>query len=561
MNFEKLKANYRKDSDLEAIWEDTLEVSRSMRASSPPASAADLIEQQNNQRKRPFRRQGLMKQSSLDDSVGEIDMGPDEDERTPTDPDEPPDLPRPSSPRPSTPAPPVPPPKVNKGLPWTPKVRQKDIDSFLDSTRMKFVGYPLQGDRSSLAGLPQPIHEGVNVLSKHVYISLSEIQIRREEEITKNPLSQPEGPIPQTPAEILYQAILPSLPQCMIALLKILLAAAPTSKSKTDSINIMADVLPEEMPISVVQSMKLGLDVNRHKEVLVKAVSAILLLLLKHFKINHIYQFEFMSQHLVFANCIPLILKFFNQNIMAYVQAKNSIALLDFPACVIGDPPEMTAEALEASTGNSLGANTSSTENGGGSPTNSMEVTTSFCCWRNMYSCVNLLRILNKLCKWKHSRIMMLVVFKSAPILKRTLKVKHAMMQLYVLKLLKMQTKYLGRQWRKTNMKTLSAIYQKVRHRLNDDWAYGNDPDARPWDFQTEECALRACVDRFNGRRYNSTSNRDPDFEPVDNCITSVLGRHVELTEEFKKHYEIWLQQEVLSTTIDWDQLVSPAGL
>lgn len=47
-------------------------------------------------------------------------------------------------------------------------------------------------------------------------------------------------------------------------------------------------------------------------------------------------------------------------------------------------------------------------------------------------------------------------------------------MQLYVLKLLKMQTKYLGRQWRKTNMKTISVIYSKVRHRLNDDWAYGN---------------------------------------------------------------------------------------
>lgn len=68
----------------------------------------------------------------------------------------------------------------------------------------------------------------------------------------------------------------------------------------------------------------------------------------------------------------------------------------------------------------------------------------------------------------------MLVVFKSAPILKRALKVKQAMMQLYFLKLLKVQTKYLGRQWRKSNMKTMSAIYQKVRHRLNDDWAYGN---------------------------------------------------------------------------------------
>ena len=33
-----------------------------------------------------------------------------------------------------------------------------------------------------------------------------------------------------------------------ISLLKILLAAAPTSKAKTESINILADVLPEEMP-------------------------------------------------------------------------------------------------------------------------------------------------------------------------------------------------------------------------------------------------------------------------------------------------------------------------
>lgn len=159
---------------------------------------------------------------------------------------------------------------------------------------------------------------------KHVYTSLAELQIQKEEEIARNPLSTSEGEIEMTPTEILYQAMLPNLPQYMIALLKILLAAAPTSKAKTDSINIMADVLPEEMPMTVLRSTKLGIDVNRHKEIIVKAVSAILLLLLKHFKINHIYQFEFMSQHLVFANCIPLVLKFFNQNIMAYVGAKNA---------------------------------------------------------------------------------------------------------------------------------------------------------------------------------------------------------------------------------------------
>ena len=43
-----------------------------------------------------------------------------------------------------------------------------------------------------------------------------------------------------------------------------------------------------------------------------------------------------------------------------------------------------------------------------------------------------------------------------------TLTFKFVLFQLYVLKLLKMQTKYLGRQWRKSNMKTMSAIYTKV---------------------------------------------------------------------------------------------------
>ena len=36
--------------------------------------------------------------------------------------------------------------------------------------------------------------------------------------------------------------------------------------------------------------MKLGIDVNRHKEIIVKAISGLLLLMLKHFKLNHIYQ-------------------------------------------------------------------------------------------------------------------------------------------------------------------------------------------------------------------------------------------------------------------------------
>lgn len=59
------------------------------------------------------------------------------------------------------------------------------------------------------------------------------------------------------------------------------------------------------------------------------------------------------------------------------------IALADFPSCVLGEPPELTPESLEL-----------------GEP--------QVYCWRNLYACINLLRILNKLTKWKHSRIMVI---------------------------------------------------------------------------------------------------------------------------------------------------------
>ncbi|EDW79495.1 uncharacterized protein Dwil_GK20380 [Drosophila willistoni] len=642
-----LKNEYRLKVGLELITEDTLEVTKSMRASSPPATATDILE--NQYPKRNFKR-SLMKQRFLDEPE-QIDMELSGNETGSANPNannsnanngsgngedelsqyyRPFDDPssgtsssstatanpnnQPSHTQPPTAVPPI---QMTARLPWTPKVRQKDIDQFLDISRNKFIGYSLIGDHESLAGLPQPIHEGFKTLQRHMYVSLADVQIKKEEDIARNPISTHEDEIKMTPAETLYQAILPNLPQYMIALLKVLLAASPTSKSKTESINIMADVLPKKMPLTATQSTKLTVDMGRHKEIIVKAVSAIILLYLKHFKINHVYQFEFMSQHLVFANCIPLVLKFFNQTITEYVNTKNSIPLLDFPSCVIGEQPDLSGDSFVY----------------GG------EMSDKPYSWRNVFSCINLLRILNKLIKWKHSRVMMLVVFKSAPILKKTLKVRHAMMQLYVLKLLKMQTKYLGRQWRKSNMKTMSAIYAKVRHRLNDDWAFGNDLESRPWDFQAEECTLRACVDRFNLRRYpeatqkcgsggagggggaggnNGTAAQNAENAqqsnmnagnghnggdsngygnngsgggvggvggnnvnhqqqqqlhdygveggfPSDEILThsdfAFFGhsgwwdRKVELTDYFKANYAVWLEEEVYNNQTDWDAL------
>uniref|UniRef100_A0A8C5A4Y8 Striatin interacting protein 2 n=1 Tax=Gadus morhua TaxID=8049 RepID=A0A8C5A4Y8_GADMO len=544
-----MKVRGRERLQLPPLPEDSIRVVRAMRAASPPASAMELIEQQQQQKRGRRSRRPLVKQDSLD-TYNERDPFKNEEAR---DEDEDPEdsdsgiegevdpLDRDVIIQPPPPPPPLRPPteRLNfpKGLPWAPKVREKDIEHFLETSRNKFIGFTLGNDIDTLVGLPRPIHESVKTLKQvkppDQYPDQYSLSPLLPLTLTGNLRLSGEEEVEETPAEILYLGMLPNLSQYVIALLKLLLAAAPTSKAKTDSINILADVLPEEMPITVLQSMKLGIDVNRHKEIIVKAISALLILLLKHFKLNHIYQFEIVSQHLVFANCIPLILKFFNQNIMSYISAKNSICVLDFPHCVVHELPELTAESLEAGDNNQF-------------------------CWRNLFSCINLLRILNKLTKWKHSRTMMLVVFKSAPILKRALKVKQAMMQLYVLKLLKIQTKYLGRQWRKSNMKTMSAIYQKVRHRLNDDWAYGNDIDARPWYFQVEECDMRESIEKFNSRRYDRSRGGPAggEFTPVDNCLQSVLGQRVELPEDFQYSYELWLEREVFSQPIQWEGLL-----
>ncbi|VDP22901.1 unnamed protein product [Schistosoma margrebowiei] len=252
-----------------------------------------------------------------------------------------------------------------------------------------------------------------------------------------------------------------------------------------------------------------------------------------------------------------MILKFFNQEITFYITSKNTLSCLEFPARLIGEQEALSIDMV-ARIGKVRAAylQLRNIWNSKQLSTNTKFGDWVSCCWRNMFSCINLLRILNMLTKWKHSRIMLLVVFKSAPILKRALRVRHAMLQLYVLKLLKLQSRYFGRQWRKNNMSIMSAIYQKVRHRLTDDWAYGNDVDALPWQFQVEECSLRTNVDQFNQRRY-SDNWFDPEYKPVDNCLMSVLSQSIELSNEFKENYEKWLEEEVFSVPINWSHVLA----
>ncbi|KAI6658918.1 Striatin-interacting protein 1-like [Oopsacas minuta] len=454
-----------------------------------------------------------------------------------------------------------------------PKIRRTEMEAFLEMVQSRFVGFkcgPAALGGELLGDLPEAIHDSLKVLEQHLYIPLSELQIEREKYLQLIPPLSPNlfpkvttpyskqqldlcrlAPSFPSPTELLYEQLLPQLPQFMIALLKVLLAATPT-KNKTESLNIYIDVCPSESQVNAMSNIerrRVELDVHRYTEVVVKGVSSILFLLLKHFKLNHVYQFEFVCHHLVFANCIPLILKFFNQNLLQFIYSKSFINSLEYPACLLY-PPKLEEE-LELGDGDEI-------EEGEG----------NYLSWRNMFSCINLLRVLQKLTKWKPSRTMVLVAFKSAQILKKVLKIRHPLIQAYALKLLKMQTRYLGRNWRRNNMKIMSSIYQSVRHHLHDDWAYGNDLNARPCDFQSLEMSLKQECDQFNHWHYglgnpslqNIEDSTPDEFVAADTNPVSVLAEaKTEYDEGFLENWEKWVKEEVVTAgpTSRWDNLLS----
>lgn len=50
---------------------------------------------------------------------------------------------------------------------------------------------------------------------------------------------------------------------------------------------------------------------------------------------------------------------------------------------------------------------------------------------------------------------------------------------------------------------------------------------------------------------------KEDDFTPDNFTINCALGKAVALSNEFKQHYEIWLDQEVFQNDIDWNALIT----
>lgn len=129
--------------------------------------------------------------------------------------------------------------------------------------------------------------------------------------------------------------------------------------------------------------------------------------------------------------------------------------------------------------------------------------------WRNFYSSINFLRIMQKICKDKAHRNLLLVQYKSSNILKKSLKVPQPELRLYTLKLFKNQVPYCGRKWRQGNMRVITAVYLHCRPELRDDWLAGSDVDAEVEEALPLEQALRALTHWHNIKRYPEKMGAD----------------------------------------------------
>lgn len=179
------------------------------------------------------------------------------------------------TPRAGSPMPQEPP---KRSLPWKSKVSKQEIEAFLQQERyafeekftvtfsffrfegeikadliifrQKFFSYQLPGDVDTMFALPIPIHRSVETLRKHLYTSIGELQVSsqvclpifffflllnctfqasQDEDYNRYLFSRKEE-IEMNIVEELYRLLLPNLCQYVVALLKVLLAAAPSNK-------------------------------------------------------------------------------------------------------------------------------------------------------------------------------------------------------------------------------------------------------------------------------------------------------------------------------------------
>ncbi|KAL4884047.1 hypothetical protein BJY04DRAFT_183844 [Aspergillus karnatakaensis] len=292
------------------------------------------------------------------------------------------------------------------------------------------------------------------------------------------------------------------------------------------------------------------IDNVRLREITGKAISGSLLLLVKWFKRSHILKFEYMTQLLLDSNYLPLILKMFaHQDIdqaVAQQSDRDELGFFHFCHAHSEQAPEITSGSESASEDEAIpppilrhrpeappnhtgqdnwdesrqglveGPHRPEVDELGystGPPPSKPITNFSF---RNFFSAINYLHIMQKITRDKAHRCLLLVQYKSSTILRKGLKIPDPHLRFYTLKLFKSQVPYCGRKWRQGNMRVITAIYLYCRPELRDDWLAGSDIDAEVEEALPLEQALRGLTHWWHLRQYKHVMGGDESASMMD---------------------------------------------
>ncbi|KAK5108891.1 hypothetical protein LTR62_007693 [Meristemomyces frigidus] len=383
-----------------------------------------------------------------------------------------------------------------------------------------------------------------------------------------------------------YEDSLPHLQSVVIVLLKAVLQSVTDLVTKNNSQNaLQAGIRFEEFTgmtngsakplengmhnIDGIANTAEELDKLRTQEIQSKALSSILLLLLKWFKVSHVLQYEYMTQLLLDSNYIPLILKLWqtqeigraihypldreDANFFHLCQrnSRNSVAVTSPQDAGIEEarnesedeaaPPPIkrtrdthtsdtavlpTASEFadhEAALAAAVAATHPPEIDELGYPTTPLPPSPlKQYNWRTLFTSINHLRTLQKITRRKTHRALLLVSYKSSNHLKKSLKVPVHLLRYYTLKLYKTQVPFCGRKWRQGNMKIITAVWLSVPPELRDDWLSGGgggvggqgvgDVDGTVEDALPLEQGLRSLTQWWNLRNYSDVMGVDREM-------------------------------------------------
>ena len=301
----------------------------------------------------------------------------------------------------------------------------------------------------------------------------------------------------------------------VIVLLKLMLATTTSGGTNSAYARSVAEGMPsEKAPDPTLED----LDIVRHREILNKGISSLLLLTLRWFKASHVLKFEYLSQVMLDSNVLLLILKIFGlQEVSQFVRWRSEVepfGLLAYCRMMSREVTPTTPQEILASCQLRIGdvwdqfpedpARLRHVARRDAGATDAAAGYNAAYSWRNFATTMLLTRILHKICKHKVHRILLLVQYKSAAILKRSLRVQHTALQQYVLKLIKSQVPFCGRKWRQSNMRIITLIYLLCKPTLRDDWLGGGDIDAEVEASLPEEQTLRTLIQYYNQTRFGA---------------------------------------------------------